>query len=234
MMTGNAVLSSNNFKIIEFAHGTSTTTHILGIGGLSSDALVLEAKRNLLRSSPLRKGQALANITVDFKRAYYFLVNKTTVTVTADIVDFNNDPDLDNEIEEFNNQLQKDVYKSFDIGEDVFTVVLDISTRAKLLAVGKFRCTLMYDDINGGSSTEKVMNYLVFKSNPDVRNKTHFGYDIGDKVKISLFKDLGSGIQKISTIATILGLSDNNIYVEFVENGQVKKAEINYSSVIVD
>ena len=89
MMTGNASLSHPNFKIVDVAVGTASTTKVFGIGGLKSDALVLQAKKNLFNKYPLKKGQALANVTVDFKRSAYFIVYTTKVTISADIVDFN-------------------------------------------------------------------------------------------------------------------------------------------------
>jgi hypothetical protein len=88
MMTGNATLSSNNFKTIKIATGTAATTKILGIGGLGKDALVFEAKKDLLQNYPLKDGQALANVTVDIKTSFIILVVKEKVTVTADIIEF--------------------------------------------------------------------------------------------------------------------------------------------------
>ena len=67
MMTGNASLSSNNFKVVKIAAGHAKTTRIFGLGGLGKDALVLDAKKDLLQNNPLRDGQALSNVTVDFK-----------------------------------------------------------------------------------------------------------------------------------------------------------------------
>lgn len=93
MMTGNANLSGDNFEILSIESGTSKTTHVFGIGGLKHQALVFEAKKNMYRSSSLKKGQAYANVSVDFKRSTYFFVNTTIVTVTADLVQFGSDPD---------------------------------------------------------------------------------------------------------------------------------------------
>lgn len=89
MMTGNASLSGNNFKTIKLVKGTAKTTKIFGIGGLGKNALVFEAKKDMLMNNPLKDGQALANVTVDFKISYIFIVNTEKVTVTADIVEFN-------------------------------------------------------------------------------------------------------------------------------------------------
>jgi hypothetical protein len=88
IMTNSASLSQNNFKIVKFAKGESNTMYILGIGGLGKDAMVAEAKKNLLENFPLKEGQALANTTVDFKTSYFLIVFKNTVTMTADIVEF--------------------------------------------------------------------------------------------------------------------------------------------------
>ena len=89
MMTGNAAITDANFQYIALVKGTATTTHVLGIGGLKKDALMFEAKKDLFSKYPLRRGQALANVTVDIKRTYVFIVMKTKATVTADVVDYN-------------------------------------------------------------------------------------------------------------------------------------------------
>lgn len=87
-MSDSASLSSNNFKMIRYAEGTASTTKIFGLGGLAKNALVAEAKKDLMQNNPLKDGQALANVTVDFKNSFIFFVIKNKVTVTADIVEF--------------------------------------------------------------------------------------------------------------------------------------------------
>ncbi len=68
------------------AVGTAKTTHVFGIGGLGSDALVLEAKRELYETFPLKEGQLYGNFVVDFKRSFYFIFNRTQVVISADIL----------------------------------------------------------------------------------------------------------------------------------------------------
>jgi hypothetical protein len=87
-MSDSASLSANNFKMIRYAEGTASTTKFFGLGGLAKNALVAEAKKDLIQNNPLKDGQALANVTVDFKNSYIFFVVTTKVTVTADIVEF--------------------------------------------------------------------------------------------------------------------------------------------------
>jgi hypothetical protein len=89
MMQSSASLNSNNFKIVApNVQGTCKTTKILFIGGLAKNAMVAEAKENLLASHPLKEGQALANIAIDFKNSIFPFVNSQKCTVTADIVQF--------------------------------------------------------------------------------------------------------------------------------------------------
>lgn len=87
-MTSSASLSANNFKIVKLAKGSATATRIFGLGGLGKEALVAEAKADLLQNYPLKDGQALANICVDFKNSFILFVNTTKATVTADVVEF--------------------------------------------------------------------------------------------------------------------------------------------------
>jgi hypothetical protein len=98
MMNDSASLHGQDFELIGMAVGQAKTTQILGIGGLDPDGLVLEAKRELYARFPLTKGQAYANISVDFKRSYFPIVNTTKATVSADIVQFG---------EEKSDELQK-------------------------------------------------------------------------------------------------------------------------------
>ena len=84
----NASLSQNNFKMVKYATGDVKTTKIFGLGGLGKQAMVAEAKQELLANYPLQDGQALANMTVDWKTGFYFFVVVTKCTVTADVIQF--------------------------------------------------------------------------------------------------------------------------------------------------
>ncbi|HKK38078.1 MAG TPA: DUF6567 family protein [Cryomorphaceae bacterium] len=85
MMTGNAELNSNS-EIVNFAIGEAKAVYVFGIGGLNSSTLMKDAKEDLYSRYPLKKGQAYANVVVDFRLANFivFWVNKATIS--ADIV----------------------------------------------------------------------------------------------------------------------------------------------------
>jgi hypothetical protein len=89
-MQSSAALSSANFSYVMNVRGESTATYILGIGGMNKETLVDDAQKHMILQNPLKKNQALANLTVNFKTSYIYFGVITTVkcVVTADIVEF--------------------------------------------------------------------------------------------------------------------------------------------------
>ncbi|MFM1961205.1 MAG: hypothetical protein RLZZ172_50 [Bacteroidota bacterium] len=89
-MSNSASLSAPNFSYVkQGVSGESSATYILGIGGLSRQTLVADAKNSMLKEYTLKDNQALSNLTVNFKTSNYFGVFQTVQCfVTADIVQF--------------------------------------------------------------------------------------------------------------------------------------------------
>jgi hypothetical protein len=87
-------LSAPNFTYVKRnIHGKSTATYFFGIGGLKRQALVEDAKQDMLfteSGSILNENQALANVTINFKNTYilFGLYVKVTCTIGADVVQF--------------------------------------------------------------------------------------------------------------------------------------------------
>jgi len=82
---------NRNVNYVDIAYGISQSSKVLGIGGLSQDAMVLEAKRELFKNRPLNANEEYANFTIDFKRTYVFLYFKNKVTMSADVVKYTRD-----------------------------------------------------------------------------------------------------------------------------------------------
>jgi hypothetical protein len=88
-MNNSAALSTANFSYTkQHLQGYSDTWYVLGIGGLEKEALVEEAKRDMMKDYELKPNQALANVTVNWKNSFFIVVSSTKCTVTADIVEF--------------------------------------------------------------------------------------------------------------------------------------------------
>ena len=89
-MNNSASLSQANFDYVKKSiSGSVTTTQVFGIGGLEKEAMVEEAKKVMLKDNPLQPNQALANITINWKNAFYVVVIESKCTVTADVIEFN-------------------------------------------------------------------------------------------------------------------------------------------------
>lgn len=90
-MLPSASLNANNFHYVhQGIRGESKATYYVGIGGMNRDALVAEARQAMLAEHPLQDGQALVNVTVDYRQTYiiFQLYRRVTCIVTADVVQF--------------------------------------------------------------------------------------------------------------------------------------------------
>ncbi len=81
-----AYTASENVIYNDLAIGTSQTNRILGFGGIRKDALLFEAKRQMITTRPLEAGEEYQNITIDVKHSFIILLHRTKVTMTADVV----------------------------------------------------------------------------------------------------------------------------------------------------
>jgi hypothetical protein len=83
-------LLSADDRLVDVAYGYVSTSYFLGIGGLSKNALIHNAKQELKLNRPLKKGEYYANYTVDFKKTVSFISYMTNeVFVYADVLSTN-------------------------------------------------------------------------------------------------------------------------------------------------
>lgn len=73
-------------KHVDMAVGVAQSTKVFGLGGVGKDALLFEARQQMITNRPLVDDEAYNNYTVDYKRTYFIVGSKTKVTVTADVV----------------------------------------------------------------------------------------------------------------------------------------------------
>ena len=78
----------NNLEILKIVTATAEVKYYFGFGGFNKDGLVLEAKKKLYSENQLKREQVFANISVDFKKERNFFVERTLVTLSADLVQF--------------------------------------------------------------------------------------------------------------------------------------------------
>ncbi|NEN25016.1 hypothetical protein G3O08_16060 [Cryomorpha ignava] len=190
-MTGNASLSTRNFEIKTIVMGTAKTSHVFGIGGLKKQALVYEAKKDLYRSYPLSEGQAFANISVDFKRSYFFIVNTTVATITADVVEFK-EGSYDNIQTGFQQLIEyksdSTAYSSRPFKTDQVVALFEHNTLIPVRIVAdintkKDQYIVEYVDPSNGTLKSIKPDELFIISNNELSD--NFKFKIGDEVKAS-------------------------------------------------
>ena len=83
-------LCKKNFKVIARVKGESQATYVLGIGGLSKNALVEEARSDMFSKADIIGGaRAIINETVETKITTYFgVVLQRKIIVSASIIEF--------------------------------------------------------------------------------------------------------------------------------------------------
>lgn len=85
----NVVLQEDNFHVVKTVEAEASATYILGIGGLSREALTSNAVAELTEKAELTGSQALVNVTVkeDVQAAYIFWM-KRTVRAKGVVIEF--------------------------------------------------------------------------------------------------------------------------------------------------
>lgn len=154
---GNISTGTLNGNVVynDVAVGVAQTAHVMGIGGLSQDALVFEAKRDLMTNKPLTQGQQFTNFTVDFKHTYWLIYAKTKVTLTADVVTV--DPSVAGAVYT-DNYLKAMAPKGlatdfFAVGD---SVILQSGLKAQIVQIeGKERVRISFKSNNGALKTRK-------------------------------------------------------------------------------
>ncbi len=157
-ISGSGYPTNAENEITGTAYGTSKTTHVLGIGGLGTDAIVLEAKKNLYDNYKLEPGQSFVNFSVDFKRSYFLLFNTTRVVVSADVASFNSSTTPNKKTNTASSALFKE-------GEDLYMPLSDYHL-AKVFV-------LDYSQLSESKDPKTVtVVYFDAKGRPQVANKS--------------------------------------------------------------
>jgi len=215
-MSSNANLSNNNFKIVDMAYGYSSTTHVLGMGGMGKDALVLEAKRNLYKNYPLSQGQVFANLSVDFKNEFCIFWMNTKVIISADVVDFNNPKAmLKNEfnidsIEKINNA----------IGDVVLYYNEGFIFESRIIKLGKKKATIHFVNKKDQLKIKNVSVSNLFYSNyKNIKHANH-KHSLNDAMVFNI--DNSYSNEKDYLTGKIIGLNNSLVLVEYENNNGTK------------
>lgn len=195
-------------KYNDMAYGIAQTKRIAGIGGLRQDALVLEARRELVKNRPLVAGEQYANYTIDFKNSYFPFFVRSKVTVSADIICIECDTTGGLYSEIYKKKLFGQVYTNelFEVGDTVYYSKRKQGTIVSLLSPQKVK--ILYSTGNDKvKSRNKDMGKIYSAHKPYNRYKPgdpyveiiedevqKSGYVLGTGLKSILVKNLNGGV----------------------------------------
>lgn len=196
--------------MIYIATGTASTTKILGIGGSSKDALIVEAKNNLYRKFPYKKGIKLSNFSVDYKNSYFLFVATTKVTVSADVYDCNSIPGNDsimNQIPAINGFRVGDTILYFSFESDG-----DVSIKKGYVVNHSENSKVLIKKVGDKTSFEKNTKDI-YKAVPDPENINNFGFNVGEIVYVNILNN-ETGI-KLKTKCIVKAINHNEAVIEY-------------------
>ena len=212
MMTGNAELNSNS-EIVDFAIGEAQAVRVFMIGGLNSKTLVKDAKEDLYSRYPLKKGQAYANVVVDFQTAYFLIVDITTATVSADVVNLDSSTVRDELQEVFTkNTFQAEAKLYTDLwvqpGDSVFLVRKKIITRANVSEIlSEKKVTVLTKELNKYSTSISKL----YTDNKNVSFPKH-SFNVGDSVTYNI--DVANQMFEQVT-AVVKGINPEKVIISY-------------------
>lgn len=83
------VLTKKNYTVLAKVSGESEATYIFGIGGLRKQAMIAEARAQMLTKADILGGsKAIINETFEIKHTFFPFVRKYKVTVSGHIIEF--------------------------------------------------------------------------------------------------------------------------------------------------
>jgi hypothetical protein len=227
-MSGSAALNHSNFKMVKVVYGSATAQYFLGLGGLNKDGLLIVARQNLYSQNTIKKGQVLANLSVDFKRSFYFIYWETKATITADLIDFNNLEETNTEAIPTNSTFLPSEYKQkevsdFQLKEEVIIPYMGQYHNGTIQVLNSKKAYVAHKLKDGMEVTTEKPLHKVFK----IQNTGSFGIkekiEIGDSIMIQYINRREYGV------ITALGM--NSFLSNVVKaNGNTKTIEFPYNS----
>lgn len=202
--------STNNRPVVyeDIAIGVAQSNQFLGMGGLSQDALVFEAKRELIRNRPLRTNEEFANFSVDFKRTFLIINLRTKVTVTADVVSFEKDSGSDIYSENYTRKLSSIALSNelFAIGD---SVLFKKDKKGVIIsAINDHMVRIQFTTGRNKIRTKNVNINELFTT-----SKSYRGFNVGERVNFATLNE-GKWRQKGGTI---IGLGTKSVKVSTID-----------------
>ena len=194
----------------DIAVGTSVSHRYFGFGGHTNDGLVLNAKRSMMQSRPLKENEKYINFTVDFKITQWPFVRQTLVIVSADVVrlPFSGLGDTFSENYKQNVVNNGAHSKLFKAGDSVY-IDYDFDKPARIINIESYnKVSVMYRDENNQYRIKRVMRNRIYTTLGEIH-----GLRAGDHITITNHlgvRNLKAEVLMLAEEGALLYLTDYN------------------------
>lgn len=174
----NSSSAGTNYVYTDIAIGEARANRVFNLGGMNKDALLLEAKRQMITSRPLQANEEYINFTFDVKRSFILWLDRTKVTVSADVIlHTNSTPE-----ERFTENYKAKVFLAsksdtlFQIGDSVRTEKGISGIILQNYATNK--CKVLYKNEKGALKTKQINKALLYNLRGNWKD-----FEVGDEIK---------------------------------------------------
>ncbi|GAL84188.1 hypothetical protein MYP_1416 [Sporocytophaga myxococcoides] len=206
--------------------GQASTSKFLGLGGLSKNALIVDAKQDLYRKISVKKNLKLTNFSVDFKTTYILFYSSTIATVSADLFDCSGTEDSSPNADSDNQSMIGGLLP----GDSIIYEYNGFHKGLVSKHLSKERCAITFQYNNGRLKKQNVSQNVIFKITEHTSNKNYFGYDIGEKASVEVL-NLKTNTKTVKP-CTIIGLNENKLLISYnKEDGQERILSVDKSLI---
>ena len=227
-ITSSTVINDGNFKVVGFAIGTASTNKVFGLGGTKRENLVLDAKRNLYKHYPLKNGEVLSNLTLDFVNKRYPFFSQVKVTVSGEIISFNNSQISSNY--SINSVLSSDIKfenRGYYLNEEVY---VENGLLYEMYKISKIS-TYEIEVISKKNNEKKVVTYQkLFKVEKDNFNKNslfkvgaNISYTLEDSDQIEIISKGKIKVIGVNKKYIVEYESSGNMFNVIIDESQIEK-----------
>jgi hypothetical protein len=166
--SGNSTIQPNTkVEYIDKAVGYSKVSYFLGIGGLSKDMMIEEAKRNMMICNPLKPNQSYQNQTLQFKKTIFGPYFRYETIIVSDIIEFDSSYSTTYS-EKYLNLINKNLLKTygfFNLGEEVLFYDKNFPIKeGKIVGLDAKGATIFYTQQKGAYRIRKGKYDRIYKT----------------------------------------------------------------------
>lgn len=192
----------------DIAIGVSKTYNLWGIGGFSKDALIFEARQNLIKNHPLKNSEQYNNISIDVKTTFISCLMITKVTMIADVIEPKKYPEDNTYSDLYLKKTRFGIKYTDDLFSMADTIIYKLYNKAEIIGFeGKNNNRVRFKYINDRNKllTKAKNKRYVYAILPEYK-----GLKIGDTLS-------GGPILAFGKRGAIIRLENKNIFFPYSE-----------------